>query len=518
MIEKALNKNKTLATPSPLERVGVRLKIMSQPVVHIQNLNLQYQSKLILKDLNWLISRGENWLLSGISGSGKTSLAKIITGLQSAVGEVRINFSPETRLPAKALYVESWYQFKNLEGVANFYYQQRYTSQQAKETLTVKAELALYGKENNLEFNNVENLLNALGFSDLKNSQLIELSSGEHKKLQLVKALWLKPQLLVIDQPYTGLDAASRGNLNNLLDEVSADGVQLILICNDADIALPGSINRFAEIKDGRLECYSSREMISALPERPLRKLPDFLKKTPDYSSENIAKLVNVSISYGEKQVLKNINWKIKAGEKWLLQGPNGSGKSTLLSLLNGDHPQAYANTLYLFGNKRGSGESVWDIKQHIGLISPEFHWYFDPSSTVWQSIASGFYDSVGLFQQLPYSKSVQVDELVEFFGLTENKNDLLRTLPLGKQRLVLLARTIIKNPELLILDEPCQGLDQQQTQYFNHLVDELCSNGMTLIYVGHFESALPACLEKRLLLEKGEVKAIEHISESCLV
>ena len=323
---------------------------------------------------------------------------------------------------------------------------------------------------------------------------------------------------MIIDQPYTGLDAASRRNLNDLLDEVSAGGVQLILICNDADIELPGSINRFAEIKDGQLVSFSSREMISVLPERPFRKLPDFLKESPVYSSENIARLVNVSISYGDKQVLKNINWEIKAGEKWLLQGPNGSGKSTLLSLINGDHPQAYANTLYLFGNKRGSGESVWDIKQHIGLISPEFHRYFDASSTVWQSIASGFYDSVGLFQQLPYSKSVQVDELIKFFGLSENKNELLRTLPLGKQRLVLLARTIIKNPELLILDEPCQGLDQQQTQLFNNLVDELCSNGMTLIYVGHFESALPACLEKRLLLEKGEVKVIENISESCLV
>ena len=491
---------------------------MSQPVVHIQNLNLQYQSKLILKDLNWVISRGENWLLSGISGSGKTSLAKVIAGLQGAIGEVKTNFSTENRLPAKALYVESWYQFKNLEGVANFYYQQRYTSQQAKETLTVKAELALYGRENNLELDGVEKFLSELGFSDLKNSQLIELSSGEHKKLQLVKALWLKPQLLIIDQPYTGLDSASRRNLNDLLDEVSAKGVQLILISNDADIELPASINRFAEIKDGGLECYSSREMISVLPERKFRKLPDFLKESPLYSSENIAKLVDVSVSYGEKQVLKNINWEIKAGEKWLLQGPNGSGKSTLLSLLNGDHPQAYANTLYLFGNKRGSGESVWDIKQHIGLISPEFHWYFDASSTVWQSIASGYYDSVGLFQQLPYSKSVQVDELIEFFGLSENKNELLRTLPLGKQRLVLLARTIIKNPELLIFDEPCQGLDQQQTRHFNNLVNELCNNGMTLIYVGHFESALPACLEKRLLLEKGEVKVIENISESCLV
>lgn len=484
---------------------------MSQPVVHIQNINLKYQHKLVLQDLNWTIRNGENWLLSGISGSGKTSLGKIIAGLQSASGDIKINFDTESSLPAQVLYVESWYQFKNLEGVANFYYQQRYTSQQAKETLTVQAELIAYGKEKNLEFKDTENLLNALGFSMLKNSQLIELSSGEHKKLQLVKALWLKPQLLIIDQPYTGLDAVSRKNLNSLLNQVSAEGVQLILICNDSDF--PSCIKRFAEIKEGELRCFDHFRELKHETKRELREIPNFLKIPPTYSSTSIAKMIDINISYEKKQVLKNINWEVKAGEKWLLQGPNGSGKSTLLSLLNGDHPQSYANTLYLFGKKRGSGESIWDIKQHIGLISPEFHWYFDVSSTVWQSVASGFYDSVGLFQQLPYSKSLQVDELIAYFGLAAHKNDLLKTLPLGKQRLVLLARTIIKNPELLILDEPCQGLDQHQTQYFNQLVDELCNNGMTLIYVGHFESQLPNCLEKRIVLENGEVKKIENIS-----
>ncbi|WP_025145846.1 ATP-binding cassette domain-containing protein [Pedobacter jeongneungensis] len=484
---------------------------MFKPFVHIQNLNLNYHNKVVLKDLYWEMNIGESYVIGGKSGTGKTSLAKTIAGLIPAQGSIEINFDELSALPKEVLYVESWYQFKNLEGVANFYYQQRYTSQQAKETLTVHAELVGYGKEKGLHFDQVEPILEALGFATFASSQLIELSSGEHKKLQLVKALWLKPQLLIIDQPYTGLDVASRKNLNILLDQVAEEGVQLILICNDSE--LPACINSFAEIRDGKLVKVDALE--SSATEIYLREIPAFLKESPVYSSEDIVKMVDVNISYGEKQVLKNINWEVKAGEKWLLQGHNGSGKSTLLSLVNGDHPQSYANELYLFGNRRGSGESIWDIKQHIGLISPEFHWYFDPTATVWQSIASGFYDTVGLFQQLPYTKSTQVDELVEYFGLTENKNELLTALPLGKQRLVLLARTIIKNPELLILDEPCQGLDRQQTQHFNQLVDELCSNGMTLIYVGHFESQLPTCIEKRILLEKGEVKVVETILEN---
>lgn len=486
---------------------------MLKPFVYIQNLNLSYRNKAVLKDLYWEVNVCQNWVLWGESGSGKTSLAKAIAGLIPSQGSIEINYDAQSKLPAEVLFVESWYQFKNLEGVANFYYQQRYTSLQAHDTLTVHAELVAYGKEKGLHFDLVEPILEALGFATFASSQLIELSSGEHKKLQLVKALWLKPQLLIIDQPYTGLDKASRKNLNTLLDQITAEGVQLILICNDLEF--PESIDSFAEIIDGQIVTSFSREIGDLPPEIHKRKIPAFLKESPIYSSTDMVKMVDVNISYGEKQVLKNINWEVKAGEKWLLQGPNGSGKSTLLSLINGDHPQSYANELYLFGNRRGSGESIWDIKQHIGLISPEFHWYFDASSTVWKCIASGFYDTVGLFQQLPYSKRAQVDELIEYFGLTENKNELLTALPLGKQRLVLLARTIIKNPELLILDEPCQGLDQQQTKHFNQLVDELCSNGMTLIYVGHFESQLPTCIEKRILLEKGEVKVVETILEN---
>ncbi|MGF1924264.1 MAG: ATP-binding cassette domain-containing protein, partial [Bacteroidia bacterium] len=390
---------------------------MKESVVTLQNLSLKYPQKVVLEDLNWVINRGENWALSGNSGSGKTSLAKIIVGKQNAIGEVRINFLDNSILPAKVLFVESWYQFKNLEGAANFYYQQRYTSQQAKEIITVGAELSIFGKEYGLAIHELDSILETLAFSDFSTSQLIDLSSGEHKKLQLIKAIWLKPQLLIIDQPYTGLDFASRKNLNLLLDEIALEGTQFILIGNDID--LPTSINRYAKLNKGKLTVSDTIPRPILETEKLTREVPFFLKEAPTYSSLQIAKMVDVNISYGEKKVLRHINWEVKAGERWLLQGHNGSGKSTLLSLINGDHPQSYANELYLFGKRRGSGESIWDIKEHIGLISPEFHWYFDASATVWESIASGLYDTVGLFQQLPFSKSQQVDELINYFGLT---------------------------------------------------------------------------------------------------
>lgn len=486
---------------------------MSQPVVHITNLNLRYRQNAVLQDLDWTIERGENWLICGKSGSGKTSLAKAITGQISFSGNIKINFDASGALPAAAHYVANWYQFKDLEGQSNFYYQQRYNKQATETTASVRAELQNYARKHQLHLSEAIPILDALDFTELLDATLIQLSSGEHKKLQLTKAIWLNPQLLILDQPYNGLDVRSRQNLNVLLDEICNEGTQLILISNEQDV--PASIHRYAEIRDGKLHEIAAAQRFTGLYQQVVRPVPEFLSNATVFSSSQIIKMVDVNISYGEKKVLKNINWEVNAGEKWLLQGPNGSGKSTLLSLITGDHPQAYANNFYLFGNKRGSGESIWEIKQRIGLISPELHWYFDPSATVWQSIASGFYDSSGLLCDPGYTKRAQTDELVHYFGLDEYKNVLMSELPLGHQRLALLARTIIKNPELLILDEPCQGLDQQQTKHFNKLVDELCKNGTTLIYVGHFESQLPACIEKRIVLKNGEVKSVEILLEN---
>ncbi len=485
---------------------------MLHPVVHITKLNLRYGNRTVLDGLDWQIWPGEHWVIGGPSGSGKSALAKVVAGLEKADGTVQYAFDEQSRLPQKVLYVSNWYQFTNLEGDRNFYYQQRYNKQQKNDTLTVFAELAHYAAKERLNLDDVSRYVELLEFSDLKNTQLIELSSGEHKKLQLIKALWLKPQLLILDEPYTGLDRASRAKLNRYFDELAEAGVHLVLITSHTE--LPRCINRFAQISEGRLHGVQGAEAFTADTRRANRPLPGFLQEQPDSPAETLFSLRNIHVRYGEKLVLKDVSWTVQTGEKWLLQGPNGSGKSTLLSLVTGDHPQAYANDIQLFGQPRGSGESIWDIKKRIGMISPELHWYFDKTAKVWQAVASGLYDSIGLFRQLGYQAQGQVNQLLEFFGLASYRDRLVTTLPLGMQRLTLLARTIIKNPPLLILDEPCQGLDQAQTAHFNAMVDELSGTGNTLIYVGHYEAELPNCLQKRMVLEKGEVKINEDITE----
>ncbi|MDR0266369.1 MAG: ATP-binding cassette domain-containing protein [Sphingobacterium sp.] len=483
---------------------------MVDPVVHIANLTIQYGKDTVLHGLNWQIFPGEQWILGGPSGTGKTTLAKAIAGQLKYEGTIAFHLDPNSPLPAKIHYVSNWFQFTNLEGDRNFYYQQRYNKFAKNDTLTVFAELKHFAQEEQLSFDNVRSYLTIFGFENFKDQQLIELSSGEHKRLQLIKALWLQPQVLIIDQPYTGLDAQSRKDLNQIFDQLADQGVSLLLISNDDE--QPNCINRFAEIQDGQIVIRQSSEELSRGLPRTRKALPYFLQRAPEVSSQVMVKMNKINISYGEKQVLKNIDWEVKAGEKWLLQGHNGSGKSTLLSLINGDHPQAYANDIHLFGKKRGSGESIWDIKEHLGIISPELHWYYDMNANVGQTIASGFFDSMSLYQRLGFEQQQKLEQILHFFDLKEVKHKTLGSLPLGQQRLVLLARTIVKHPELLILDEPCQGLDKEQTQYFNDVIDDLSKSGQTLIYVGHFQTQLPTCIDNKIVLEKGEVKAVTEV------
>jgi molybdate transport system ATP-binding protein len=215
----------------------------------------------------------------------------------------------------------------------------------------------------------------------------------------------------------------------------------------------------------------------------------------------------NVSIHYGDKTIFKNLNWEILRGEKWLLKGRNGAGKSSLLNLISGDHPQAYSNEIYLFGKRRGTGESIWEIKQKTGYVSAELHAYFDKQICCFEAIASGFFDTMGLFKKLTNEQHKIILQWLDFLHLSSHVyNKPLLEFSTGVQRLIFLARALVKNPPLLILDEPCQGLDFQQRDSFISLIDEICSAAdKTLIYVTHEEEDVPACIQKVLHLGAGK-------------
>ena len=227
-------------------------------------------------------------------------------------------------------------------------------------------------------------------------------------------------------------------------------------------------------------------------------------KELPDF--ENAVVIENVSIVYGNTKILHKINWKIKKGDKWALTGPNGSGKSTLLSLLNADNPQSYACEIVLFDKKRGTGENIWDIKSKIGFLSPELHLHYKSDKKCAEIIKDGFEGQFGTKSKISGTEEKILSLLFDYFdaGAIINRN--FNLLSPGEQKLILFMAIIFKNPAMLILDEPFQGMDEKVIKKCLKLLSVFCKEGRTLIFVTHIENEIPACINKILKLKEGRV------------
>ena len=211
-----------------------------------------------------------------------------------------------------------------------------------------------------------------------------------------------------------------------------------------------------------------------------------------------------VSIVYGERTILKELDWKVSNGERWALSGQNGSGKSTLLSLVCADNPQSYACDISLFGNPRGSGESIWDIKKHIGYVSPEMHRSYHRDIPAIRIVASGLKDTVGLYARPDESEYDTCRLWMKIFGLEGKENTSFLKLSSGEQRLVLVARAFVKDPQLLILDEPLHGLDNHNRRLVKDVIETFCRRrNKTLIMVTHYKDELPSCIDHSIYLRR---------------
>ncbi len=472
---------------------------MAQTSIIAKNISVSRSNGLLLDDISFGLNQGEHLLITGSSGSGKTTLAKAIAGKIFCKGSIQL----ESDQP-KIIFVEQHYFFKTLSNTNDFYYQQRYNSFDSDDALSVVQELLKITQSETL----IDQLLAQLLLAHRKNDSLLHLSSGEHKRFQLIKAFLQDADILIFDSPFTGLDADSRKMVRDLIEQRSTVST-VILIADIED--MPGTVTHVAELDGGRLQSFGTiKEFEGSATNRfqPTR-FSGSVPLQPNTTEFNVAvKFENVSVAYGEKTIFSNINWQVNRGERWLLKGANGSGKSTLIGLITGDHPQAYANDIILFDRKRGSGESIWDIKKKTGFVSPELHWYYDKTISVYHTIASGFFDTVGVYKALDHDQHIAIDQWLSFLKLEAKSTEPLYVLSTSEQRLALLARALVKNPPLLILDEPCQGLDEQQVNEFVGLIDEVCERlNKTLIYVSHYENEIPGCVDKVMLLEDGREK-----------
>ena len=478
-----------------------------QPTIEIVNGVPRHPSYRMKEPINFRMEKGEHIALLGPNGGGKSLLVDILIGRWPLLmNEVKYDFTPSVSALVcdNIKYITFCDSYGDADG--NFYYQQRWNSQDMETTPLVSE---LLPQVPDSEWKN--NLYGLFGVEEMLDKHLVLLSSGELRRFQLVKALLSQPRVLILDNPFIGLDASTRTLLRELLERmIRAISLQVILVLSRVD-EIPPFITHVVPVEG--LVCGNKIERNAFLCEAKnaedmkmdVTENLHHLDSMNDCCQEEVIRLNKVTIRYGERTILKDLDWVVHRGEKWALTGDNGSGKSTLLSLVCADNPQSYACDIAMFGRKRGTGESIWEIKKRIGYVSPEIHRAYLKNIPAIDIVASGLHDSVGLYvRPKPEQRSV-CEEWLDVFGIKELKDRSFLQLSSGEQRLVLLARAFVKDPDLLILDEPLHGLDTSNRSLVMDVIRVFANReGKTLIMVSHYQEEFPECMTHSLHLKRN--------------
>ncbi len=507
--------------------------------------------------INLDILAGEQVAIVGDNGAGKSMLVDVITGKHALLmTEVKYDFAP-----SKAKMVSDnikYMTFRDSYGASDgqYYYQQRWNQNDVDEAPTVgelldeafrvaeqgitrtsnydkflvrdesEAEAAERVAREEADKQQVrielermrDRLYDIFHLDQLVDKRVIMLSSGELRKFQLTKTLLTNPRVLIMDNPFIGLDVNARKQLHEFLTILSKETDILIILVLSKTDDIPSFVTHVIPVEDMDMKPKMTiSEYKASQPVPPSRVITDekaeailslpYAKGSDEDAepgTQHVIDFKDVNIRYGERTILKDLSFSVLNGEHWALSGENGAGKSTLLSIVCADNPQAYANNIVLFDYKRGTGESIWDIKKHIGYISPEMHRAFMRDLPSIDIVASGLSDATGLYKK-PKPEQMGICEFwMDVFGIAKYKDTTFLKLSSGEQRLVLLARAFVKDPSLLILDEPLHGLDMKNRRLVKDVIETFCQRkNKTLIMVTHYQEELPKCIDHSIFLKK---------------
>ena len=481
-----------------------------QPVIYIKDGVPRHPLYRMKQPVNLSIYKGEQIAIVGPNGAGKSRLIDIMIGRWPLLmNDVEYDFTPSTSSLVSDNIKYITFRDSYGDSDTNLYYQQRWNSQDLEITPLVRDLLPVI-HDSHL----TERLYSLFGVEEMLDKHIVLLSSGEMRKFQIVKTLLTNPRILIMDNPFIGLDADTRTLLKNLFSQlINQFSLQLVLVVSKPN-DIPDFITHVIPVEDlicgektTRLEYLSScyQESLSVLSKEKIQWILELENKNEKLDTDDIVHLDKVSIRYGNRCILNNLDWTIKKGEKWALRGENGAGKSTILSLICADNPQSYTCNITLFGKKRGTGESIWDIKKRIGYVSPEMFRSYLKNLPVIDIVASGLFDTVGLYRRPKPEQLIMCEWWLDIFGISHLQGRNFLQLSSGEQRLVLLVRAFVKDPDLLILDEPLHGLDNYQCRLVKDIIEVFCQRmDKTLIMVTHYPEELPSCITNTLHIRKN--------------
>lgn len=475
--------------------------------IRLDNLHVNFEERFDLLDINWTLEPDQHWVITGTNGSGKSALAAILAGFGD------IQSGSIEGLPERV-------------GLVSFEVQKELIARELKKDDADIMDVISEGTPvSEMIFDYVadaelaQQLVEKFGLSHLLDRAFRKLSTGETRKLMLIRELSNKPDLLVLDEPFDGLDADTLAMLQEHLASI-IDTTPMVLVLNRFD-EMPDFVTHIAYTEKRPGDAGTLSFTVDRSDEAAYADLYQLLHlKTTDLavpptdpahslpqldSAQPLVRLTDATIKYGDTVIVDKLNWTIERGKHWQLSGPNGSGKTGVLSLITGDHPQCYVNDIFVFGFQRGKGESIWQIKQFIGFVSSALQWEYRVSVSCKNVIISGFYDSIGMYTKSSDAQKEIADQWLALLGMTERADDSFNKLSYGDQRLLLIARAMVKHPPLLILDEPCLGLDDMNRQLVLALIEKICEAGeTTVLYVNHHAEDQIKGIENYLKLEKN--------------
>ena len=467
----------------------------------LDNLSVDFDEHFQLQQINWEVQSGQHWVISGGNGAGKSALIAALTGTGNIIsGQLQ-------GLPERI-------------GVVSFAAQEALINQERqKDDADILDVISIGTPVRNIIFDDcldpqtAQKMITKFALDYLLDRAFRKLSTGESRKVMLVRALSCKPQLLLLDEPFEGLDIDTLALLQDYLQELALQ-VPMIMVLNRFD-EIPAFITHIAYMEQGQLlhqidkqdtEAYNNLYQLLHLKTTEL-SVPacDPLSSIPKLDpSQPLVRLTDLTIKYDEFVLIDKLNWTIEPNQHWQLSGPNGAGKTAVLSIITGDHPQCYNNDILVFGFQRGQGESIWQIKQFIGYVSTALQWEYRVQISLRNVIISGFYDSIGLYSKASDRQKSIADQWLALLGMSDRADQPFQKLSYGDQRLLLIARAMVKHPPLLILDEPCLGLDDINRQLVLALIEKICAGSETaVIYVNHHPQDKIAGIENYLALAK---------------
>jgi molybdate transport system ATP-binding protein len=524
-------------TPSAAKTGGALLML--------DHVAIRWGERVVFEGTCWTWRRGEQWAVLGPNGSGKSVLALALCG-KAPLARGQIHYHLDTvdsdrvqdSIPEQSIALLSPHVQRDLAWQESSFYQSRWHSGIGEGQRTVAQFLSQASVEDINPFEvgarkgngrlfggNRRRFSRWLGIGHLFRRKLICLSNGEQRKVLLAHTLLRSPRLLILDDPFDGLDEATRVRLQRVVHRLMRAGLPVLLITNRPDELAPDT-SHLLLVRGHRVAAQGNRRVLLRHPltrQLALRsrepETGDSARSTKacwsrrefhrlrDPSAPPLVELNRVTIRLGRKRILDDVSWTMRRGENWALLGPNGSGKTALLSLIQGDNPKAYALDLRLFGARPRSTQTLWHMRRKIGWLSPELHQHYPPGWSCLDVACSGFFNTVGLYHPSTRRQRRVARNQLRRFGLAAKADEAFGNLSLGDQRLVLLARAEAKKPRLLILDEPCQGLDAAHRRAILAETDRLIKQtGASLIFVTHHTKEMPACITHQLELKSGRI------------